>query len=426
MKWLKRHHLNAADYLIVAVIGKAVSVLLIPLYTRRLTRSEYGTYGLALTLYSIVPPLVSLAMSSAMARFFFDYRDERERDRALGTIAAFIVFVSLLGASVSELALDVLPVGPVIAGLTHDELRAVVWTCALIPLTEIPVIYYRASERAAPYSAIYLSQVALVAGSTAYLMLARHLGLPGMLYGMLIGQAAIALYAIVFTFRVLEPTWDRKILRESILYSLPFIPHALGNSLMVGADRWALEMYGFRDGLGLYTLATQLTLPISLATQAWNEASSPRFLSAWRDGGEQAARRALPRITAGFVVCGVGTLLLILAARPLLALIVGPHFVAAFGLLPWVGGSLCIGVLFSAFINVLFLRKTTRIIPVLTLTSVLLNVLLNMLLVPRFGVTGAIVATGIAYAFRSGLMLAFALRALRADEAPPSGRSATA
>jgi O-antigen/teichoic acid export membrane protein len=243
---------------------------------------------------------------------------------------------------------------------------------------------------------------------------------------MLIGQTSIAAYATIFTFRVLEPTWDRKLLRESISYSVPFIPHMLGNSLMVGADRWALEMYGFRDGLGLYTLATQLTLPISLTTQAWNEASSPRFLAAWRDGGDAAARRALPRITAGFVVCGVGTLLLILSARPLLLLFVGPRFAAAFGLLPWVGGSLVVGVLFSAFINVLFLRKTTRIIPILTLSSVAVNVALNVALVPRFGVPGAIAATGVAFAFRSGIMLLFALRALRANAAPEAGSGAAA
>jgi O-antigen/teichoic acid export membrane protein len=80
---------------------------------------------------------------------------------------------------------------------------------------------------------------------------------------------------------------------------------------------------------------------------------------------------------------------------------------------PWVGLSLVVGSLFSAYINVLFLRKTTRIIPVLTLVSVAVNAVLNAALIPLFGVYGTIAATGLALAFRTGLMARFAVRALR-------------
>jgi O-antigen/teichoic acid export membrane protein len=220
----------------------------------------------------------------------------------------------------------------------------------------------------------------------------------------------------------LRPQPSRALTREALHYSVPFIPHMIGNSLMVGVDRWALDFYHLRDDLGLYTLATQLTVPIPLATNAWNEASSPRFLAAWRDGGYPAARRSLPRIAAGFIACGGGALLLILGALPLLHYFVSDRFRPAFALVPWIGLSLIVGALFSAFINVLSLRKNTRLIPVLTMISVAVNLALNMLLVPRFGVWGAILATGLAFAFRSGVMLRFALveleRGAAADQPP--------
>jgi len=186
----------------------------------------------------------------------------------------------------------------------------------------------------------------------------------------------------------------------------------IGNALMSGVDRWALELNGVHDGLGLFTLASQLTVPVQLATTAWNEASSPRFLAAWRDGGDPAARRALPRVVLGFAIAGFGALVALLLAIPLISLLVGKRFQAALPLVPWIGISLAMGAFFSAFINVLFLRKTTRIIPVLTIACVLANVALNSVLVPRWGVHGAILATGLAYTFRSGLMFIFAMRSL--------------
>lgn len=414
--FIKRHHVNTAIYLGASVLGKLASVVLIPLYTSRLTPAQYGSYGLALTLYSLLPPIVTLSLSSAMARFFFDYTDPERRDRAMGTLAASVIFLSLAAAVVGELVLDAAPPFH-IGDLDRSMLRLVIWTCACVGISELPAIYFRARERAGVYSAILLTNMAITCATTAYLMLARNAGLMGMLTGILTGQATIAVFSIVFTFRVLRPQRDPELVRSAMRYSVPLIPHVLGNSLMVGIDRWALELYGFRDGLGLYTLATQLTLPISVATQAWNEASSPNFLARWRDGGDPAARAALPRIVAGFLACGGGALLAIILGFPILRFFVGARFQPAFHLVPWIGGTLIIGSLFSAFINVLFLRKQTKTIPVLTLSSVLVNAGLNVVLVPRFGVPGAIAATGIAYAFRSALMFTFAMRALRPSPA---------
>jgi O-antigen/teichoic acid export membrane protein len=409
---IARHHVNTVLYFAVSLLSKAVSLFLIPLYTSRLSREEYAVYGLCQTLYWVGPPLGTLALSSALARFFFDERDPERRDRTVGRIATAIIVLALGFALAAEIVFAIAPFLR-IGILDVRTLRFVVWTCSALAMAEIPMIYYRASEQAGRYVTVNLSIFAFTALSTVYFMVVRKLGLTGMLAGMLIGQGSGALYALVFTFKSLHPSLGRDVLVEAARYSIPFIPHMIGTSLMVGVDRWALEYYDLRGDLGLYTLATQLTVPVQMAATAWNEASSPRFLAAWRDGGDPAARAALPRIVLGFVATTGVALLAIFIGIPILKHLVGSKFQAAFPLVPWIGMSLVVGTLFSAFINVLFLRKTTRIIPALTLTSVGVNVALNFLFVPHYGVYGAIGATALAFAFRSGLMLAFAMRALR-------------
>src|SRR5262249_36490522 len=146
-----------------------------------------------------------------------------------------------------------------------------------------------------------------------------------------------ALFSIFFTLRALRPSFHAKTFFAAARYSLPFVPHLIANSLMVGVDRWALEYFGMRDALGLYTLAGQFVVPIQIAANAWNEASSPRFLAAWRDGGDKAARAMLPRIVAGFLGLSGGALLAIVVTMPLLRRFVGPRFQEAFWLVPWLG-----------------------------------------------------------------------------------------
>jgi O-antigen/teichoic acid export membrane protein len=413
LRFFQRHHLNTLIYLGVSVIGKAASLLLIPLYTSRLSRSDYGDYGLCQTLFWIVPTVLTLSLSAALGRFFFDDVDPVQRAHKVGGIASVIVALAVGGGLVGELFVDI--VRPHAGALGPAHLRMVVWICALTAVNEIPAVYLRMSERAFAYALFNLSSFAITLGTTAYLMISRNLGLLGLLGGMATAQIVTGLFSFGFV-RSLRPQPTRSLIRQALHYSVPFIPHVVGTSLMVGVDRWALDLFHLHDDLGLYTLAMQLTVPISLAVNAWNEASSPRFLAVWRDGGYPAARRALPRITAGFILCGVGALLFILFALPLLRFFVADRFRAAFVLVPWIGLSLVVGALFSAFINVLFLRKNTRLIPILTLSSVVVNVLLNLLFVPRLGVWGAVLATGLAFAFRSALMLRFALRELRRDE----------
>lgn len=394
------------------MIGKLAAFLLIPLYTARLSRAEYGSYGLALTLHALAGPIVTAALSSALARFYFDYTDPTKRREALGAIASAIVAMALVSAIAATIVYWICG-NPDIAGLSPVQIRIVIWTCACIPIAEIPILLLRASERAGLFAAVHLTGAALTAGSTAYLMLVCNAGLTGMLSGVLIGQAATALFALAYIVFALQPSWDSALLRSALVYSLPFIPHALANSLMVSVDRWALELHGLREDIGLLTLASQLTMPISLATSAWNDASSPRFLAIWRDGGDEAARAALPRIVFGFVATGGAVLVAITIGIPIFRYFVGARFQSAFPIVPWLGLGLVVGATFSAFVNVLSLRKTTAIIPVLTLTAVAANAALNLALVPRFGVWGAVAATGFAYALRTALLARASLRAFR-------------
>src|SRR5262249_10814368 len=75
LRRVSRAHVNTLIYLGSAALSKAASLFLIPIYTSRLSRAEYASFGLCQTLYWIGPPLATMALSSALARFYFDDTD---------------------------------------------------------------------------------------------------------------------------------------------------------------------------------------------------------------------------------------------------------------------------------------------------------------------------------------------------------------
>src|SRR5215831_5519680 len=85
-RWLQRQHKNAIVYLATSLLSKAASLLLIPLYTKRLAPTDYAIYGLAQTFFWIIPTLSTLSLSAAFSRFYFDHRDPEQRARTMGEI----------------------------------------------------------------------------------------------------------------------------------------------------------------------------------------------------------------------------------------------------------------------------------------------------------------------------------------------------
>ena len=62
------------------VMPKIASFITLPLYTAYLTKAEYGTYDLILTLSSLFIPIATLMLPHAAFRFLIEYqKDEEEK-----------------------------------------------------------------------------------------------------------------------------------------------------------------------------------------------------------------------------------------------------------------------------------------------------------------------------------------------------------
>src|SRR5688572_6024708 len=89
----------AALYLVTQVLGRVGGVLVLPIYTRRLSIEELGHLALAQTLMSAVGPMMSGGLTTAIGRAFFDGSDRAEGSRASGGLLRWMTFQVLLAAS---------------------------------------------------------------------------------------------------------------------------------------------------------------------------------------------------------------------------------------------------------------------------------------------------------------------------------------
>jgi O-antigen/teichoic acid export membrane protein len=229
-------------------------------------------------------------------------------------------------------------------------------------------------------------------------LVVRGGGARGYLLGALVGAALSAVPYLVLTLRRVRPAFRVSVLTAALAFSLPLVPHMLAGWTLEMSDRAILTRLLPLGDVGIYSLGYQLGAALGLLTTAFNAAWVPFLFGTLRSEGE-GAHRKLARITTYYTIAlcfvALGWSLLV---KYVLLFFVGPEFREAHRITPWVVGGYVFAGLYLIPTNLLFWRRQTRVIPLATLAAGVVNVGLNLMLVPRYGAIAAAWSTLAAYA----------------------------
>ena len=359
-------------------------------------------YAIAQTLISILPILMSFGLVSAVPKFFFQEKDPRVGRVHASTVARWtvvIVALSLLMSCSINFIADLH-----IGSLRAWDLFRVLIAGAGSAIATIPSIFLRAAQRA--YAAASFQLFQLVTLTTSGFILVSHYsrGLRGAVEAMGVAYGLDGVVAIIFIALVMRGPLSSERLRQSLRFSLPFIPHYLATWLQGASDRWTMKFAGDGAELGPYALAIQLSAPSNMAVSAWNDADSAQMGERVRAFNLSAVARTLPRTQLAYLAVAASSSMLVVVGTPLLAWLVGKDFVSGLTYLPWIGLAIVLEALYYPNANVVYFSGHTRLIPLVTICSAITMTLLSIILIPRFGVRGAVTARCIAAAVRSVAM----------------------
>jgi O-antigen/teichoic acid export membrane protein len=395
---------KSAVYGLGSVTLKAIGFFLLPLYTRYLTPVDYGIIAVTGTLTSILTILYPLGLHGAATRFYFLAQSEDERRRNNGTIWVVMTLVALIatvlldrfGGLLFPLLFRDVPFSPYI--------RLAVWISFFSVLGLLPLAFFQVQERPVSYVLTTVSSTLLTIGLVINFVVFQRQGVYGYLRGTLLALVLFAVPYTIFTLRNAQITLRLNVLKACLAFSLPLVPHGLAGWVLALSDRVILQRFVPLEELGLYSLGYQFGIIMKLLATAVNFAWVPFLYKTDSEAGEGAIPglvRLVTYYTMGLVVAALGVALF---AKDLVILMTTPAFYSADRVAPWIiGGSLLNGLYFIP-INFLFLRNRTGLIPLITVSSGLFNIGLNLWLAPRYGIMAAAWATFLSY----GLMLILA------------------
>jgi O-antigen/teichoic acid export membrane protein len=410
---LKRLAKHSAIYGLGGIVSRILAVLLLPLYTHYLTTADYGKIETLVAGTTVLVILLRAGISSAFFRFYFDSPEPEGRRLVLRTSFWFTMTTATAG-----LVAGVLLARPISSGLFGGPGEADLVRAAFVGLWaqmnyEQLTSLFRVEERSVAFVLASLANILLTVGATVLLVVALDKGPLGVLVGNFTGTLLVYLALLGYRREQLGLQLDRGLLRAMNSFGLPLVPSALALWATNFSDRFFLVKLSGAAEVGRYSLAVRVASAMVLLLTAFRTAW-PAF--AYSIDDDREARR-----TYGFVltyllfVTSWIALALSLLAPWLVRLLApsNPDFWSASRVVPPLAFA---AAAFGGYIVMAIgvgRSRQTQLNWVVTGAAALLNVALNLILIPPYGMMGAAIATVAAYTLMFAGMTVNAQRVYR-------------
>lgn len=379
---------HASIYIGGTIVQSALGILLLPVVTRVLGVHEYGIVGTAAALSSLLVVFYGLGLNFAIIRFYYDEAGDAPR-------AGWAALVRAQGIAGLVLAVITFLTGPwwaaALPGGWAPAFKVAVGLAWLGAMQGTAQGVLRAMRR--PYAYVTVSLLQVAVGAPLAILFAARWGALGYMAGLAAGTGAALILSFTMTYR--PARWSRSILIAGIALSLPAMVHQASSWGIDLADRLLVAGYLGAREVGRYQLAYVLGSALVMVLTGLQSAWAPHFMSL----GAEVRRRAPPLLILPMTVAaGAGVSLVVIAAPGLLA-IFAPH---AFGgtelIIALVAASILPRATYFMAVVVLVDQRRSRTMGTASIGGLVLNIGLNVALIPRYGLVAAAAATAAAFA----------------------------
>lgn len=379
---------NTVVYLATIVGTQVTSFALLPLITRFLGPASYGEYALALAISGLVGTVASSWVRNVAFRYYFEASEA-------GTTRSF--YWSLVSLQAAAVAIAFIAATYVLPLLGQDVVpRSTLWAAAAMIITSdfqaLTLSFVRAEQKSGRYAAAEITAAATRLVGTAvglfigfdnptFLFLAAA-------FASLLG-GAVSYFGLADRLKGIGELSLRHMTSVSrhILGAMPFsVGEWIGNL----SDRLVLNAYATTAVVGIYSAGFSLGdriiggLVMAVFMMAW-----PDILASFTDGGFGAARIAVRRYFQIYLWLTSGPLVALAIFGEAVVSLLGPAYAGAIQVLGLVAGAAWLRGLSNGFNRHFELDKRYYVLSTITVCGSLLNLALNLWLVPKYFAVGA-------------------------------------
>ena len=390
------------------VATKIVAILLLPLYTAYLTPSDYGILQICNVLHSIIVIILLMGSSSALFKVYYNESKTENRKIILGTTIIFY----LISAAFLILLLYVFRdfLSNLLIGVEQSSylFTLIILAAYFEGLITLGMSILRANEKSITYGIFSVCRLLIYILLNFYFVAIMHRKYIGVKEAVLISIILSFIIMAMIVINKIKWTFKREYLKEILIIGIPLAIAGLASWILNMTDRYMLKFLLPTDialtQVGLYSLGSKIASFLQFALVAPFMLSWGALMYSYQN--DPNAKNIYKSILNIFTVLGGMLFILVSLFSPEILGLLSQNkdYLVAYKVVPYLTFSKLSFGIYMVFTVGVTLTKKTKYISYANLFAALLNIILNFIFIPKFGMIGAALASLISFIFRTMIL----------------------
>jgi O-antigen/teichoic acid export membrane protein len=391
---LKKTVKHTAIYGLGNLSTKLIGLILLPLYTSRLTTAEYGMLSMLEVTSLFFITLVGLGLSTGMMRWCASETDETKKKSIVFTIISSLFVLTLL------LNLLLYPFNKHFSVLFFENQNFAVYFqylwmwVALEVINKVVLDLIRINEKPVFFVTVVITKLLTILLLNIYFVVVLKKGVEGIILSQVLGNASLLLICFFFLLKNIRFSFLSGILINIAKFSVPLVLATVSTYVLMISDRYLIQHFLSYSEVGIYSLGYKISSVIYLfVIQSFSLSFAP---TAYKIYDQPTAKPYFAKVTTYFtLVMVLLALILIFYSPEIIRLFASAHpeYVLAYTVIPL----LCLSFILRGMNHIVslglhFVKKTKYNALIVFVLSVV-NILLNILLIPYWGIMGVAIVS---------------------------------
>jgi O-antigen/teichoic acid export membrane protein len=407
---LKQLTKDTAIYGISTMVGRFLSFLLVPFYTNIFHPAEYGIIANIYIFIGIFNIVYVYGMDAAYLKFAaLPTVGDKKDNFSTPYLSVFLsgIFLSFIMILIREPVFNLLEV-PI------NYYHLMYYSAGILFLDSIaviPFIQLRLQRKAKKFAAFKLINIGVNIVLNLVLILKYKMGIEAVLISNVVASLSSLLLLVPEIFKNLRLKFNIQLLKKLMKFGLPYLPAGLSSMLIQGIDRPILGKLTNMDTVGIYNACYKLGIFMMLFVNMFQYAWQPFFL---QNSEEKKVKELFSKVLTYFTLAASLILIILslfidnIVAIPVLhgRTLIDSSYWGGLPIVPVI----LFGYLFNGWYVIftagIYIEEKSMYIPLITGIGATVNIVVNLLLIPVWGIMGAALATlGAYFAMAAGLYI---------------------
>lgn len=373
--------------------SRAIAYVLIPVFTFYLTVDQYGQLALYQSLMGVLFILMMWGTGSSLGSFyhFKEYKDNYPQIKSVAVRSLlclnfiFLITAYLLITNIIEL---------------NRVLLALVLLASYFSVTKTSeTIFFIHSHQPWKYFTLVTFYSTFNAILIFFVLKLKYYSEPliSIFSIYLFTNTIIFIYFLLRNKSIFREKSNLKLTKAIFAFGLPILPHAISQWILNFSDRFMLKGFLDYEAVGIYSLGYNFGMIMLVIIGSVGTSWGAHYLGMAEDDPQAFATLGVLASKIWYFYCLAGSVY-VLWVKDLIFIATPPIYQASVPVAKWIIFSYLVYGSYLLFMNGLFAAKRTKLVPIASASAAIINIILNLFLIPAYGIIGAVIASFASFA----------------------------